>query len=128
MVKATDFIKNRVVHPQELEVWYAIPAIRKEIAAKMKKRGLEQKEIARILGITGAAVSQYFSNKRGKEINFNAKLKKEVEKSTDRILKNNDLIVKEVQRILDLQEVREQLCEIHHKCRGACNECRVCGI
>lgn len=127
MSKIAEFMKGRIVHPQEIEVWYAIPAIRREIAKEMKKKGLEQKEIAKLLGITEAAVSYYFGNKRGGEIKFSTKLRKEVEKSVDNILKNNNLIFKEVQRILNLPEIREQLCNIHHKCKGVCNDCSLCG-
>lgn len=127
MMKVKGSIKNRVVHPQEIEVWYAIPAIRREIAMDMKRRGIAQKEIASILGITGAAVSQYLSKKRGHDIKFDEKLKGEVWKSVDRILTDNNLVVREVQRILDLPEIRMQLCEIHGQCEGSCGECRVCG-
>lgn len=126
MVKLTDLMSHRVVHPQELEVWYAIPAIRREIAKEMKRRGLGQKQIAGILGVTEAAVSQYFSRKRAHEIKFGAVLKKEIMRSVDKILNNPDLIVQEVQRILDLPEIRLQLCEIHGQCKGACTECRIC--
>lgn len=127
MVKVSSLIKNRVIHPQEIEVWYAIPAIRREIAIEMKRRGISQKKISLILGITEAAISQYFSKKRGHDIKFNESLKREVWKSSDRILEDNRLVVREVQRILDLPEIRMQLCEIHGQCEGSCGECRVCG-
>ena len=45
--------------PQEIEVWYIIPAVRRELAKSMVKIGLKQKQIAVTLGITEAAVSQY---------------------------------------------------------------------
>jgi len=127
MIKLTDLMSNRIVHPQELEVWYAIPAIRREIAKEMKRRGLEQKKIAKNLGVTEAAISQYFSKKRAQEIKFGDILKKEIMKGVDKILANPNLIVQEVQRILDLPEIRLQLCEIHGQCKGACAECKICG-
>ena len=52
---------------QEIEVWYVIPAIRKEIAKGLVKKGLKQRAVARKLEITDAAVSQYFNSKRGGE-------------------------------------------------------------
>lgn len=49
-----------------------LPAIRKLICKKLKKEKMSQLEIAEILDITPAAVSQYISGKRG-----NFKLPKE---------------------------------------------------
>lgn len=55
-----------MVHPQEIEVWYVIPAIRREIAANLVAGGWTQRKAAKALGITEAAVSQYSNAKRGK--------------------------------------------------------------
>ena len=60
--------------PQEIEVWYVIPAIRREFAKGLIKKGLKQREVARMLGVTDAAVSQYFSSKRGSEVRFNQRI------------------------------------------------------
>jgi hypothetical protein len=46
-------------------MWYGLPVIRKEIAATMINNfGLNQKETAKKLGITPAAVCQYMSKKK----------------------------------------------------------------
>ena len=50
--------------PQEIELWYVIPAIRKQLVIELKRKGLKQKAIAPILGITEAAISQYNRDKR----------------------------------------------------------------
>ena len=64
--------------PQEIEVWYIIPAIRRELTKILiKQYNLKQKKVAMLLGISEAAISQYLSNKRGQEIKF----PKEMEKS-----------------------------------------------
>ena len=52
-------------HPQEIEVWYILPAIRKELVRVFKEKGKSGKEIAFLLGITPASVSQYGKDKRG---------------------------------------------------------------
>jgi len=49
----------------EIIVQYVLPAIRAEIAARMRDEGISQARIARILGVTPAAVSQYIKSKRG---------------------------------------------------------------
>ena len=55
---------NKLIQPQEVEVWYIIPLIRKELALAMKKRKMPQNEIASLLGVTDSAISQYSNNKR----------------------------------------------------------------
>ena len=59
------------VLPQEVEVWYLIPALRKEITkALIKDFGKNQREVSAILGVSEGAVSQYLSSKRGNELKF----------------------------------------------------------
>jgi hypothetical protein len=49
-----------MVHmPQEIEVWYIIPAIRKELAKRLvQHHEVAQKDVAELLGVTEAAISQ----------------------------------------------------------------------
>ena len=57
--------------PQEIEVWYLLPAIRKELARKLLTDfTLKQKEVAKILGVTEAAISQYKKDKRASDLTF----------------------------------------------------------
>lgn len=49
----------------EIIVQYVLPAIRAEMALRMKDEGISQAQIARILGVTPAAVNQYIKSKRG---------------------------------------------------------------
>ena len=63
-------------HPQEIEVWHIIPAIRKELVVALKEKGNSQKKIADLLNLSEAAVSQYLKLKRAREIIFNADVKK----------------------------------------------------
>jgi hypothetical protein len=44
-----------------------VPAIKAKLAKDLKKKGCSQKDIATILGVTEAAVSQYISGKRAKQ-------------------------------------------------------------
>ena len=51
--------------PQEIEVWYIIPAIRKELARLLTgSYGMTFEKAGELLGVSKAAVSQYLSNKR----------------------------------------------------------------
>ncbi|MBA3044390.1 helix-turn-helix domain-containing protein, partial [archaeon] len=47
--------------PCEVIIWYILPGIRREITKSLLKNGLSQREVAKKLGITDAAVSQYLS-------------------------------------------------------------------
>ena len=68
--------------PQEIEVWYILPAIRRDLTKSMiNDLHLTQKEIAKIMGLTEAAVSQYIHSKRAKEIVFSNAVLKEIKQS-----------------------------------------------
>lgn len=85
-------------------MWYGLPAIRREFAkVMMNEYGLSQKEVAKKLGVTDAAISQYLSAKRGKiEIRDN-KILKEVRKSAKRIIDGDaKTMVREICRICDI--------------------------
>jgi len=77
--------------PCEYIVWNGLPIIRKEIALSMVNDfDLNQTETANKLGITPAAVSQYFSGKRGNSSITDKKLLKEIKKSAEKIIKEGD--------------------------------------
>lgn len=52
--------------PCEIVVWYLLPTIRKEVARELVSvHGFTQSKVAKVFGVTDAAVSQYLKNKRG---------------------------------------------------------------
>lgn len=52
--------------PCERAVKYKVPAIKANLARKLKGKGYSQKKIAEFLDVTEAAVSQYLSGKRAR--------------------------------------------------------------
>jgi predicted transcriptional regulator len=52
--------------PCEAAAKYKVPAIKADLARKLKKKGYSQKHIADFLNVTEAAISQYLSGKRAK--------------------------------------------------------------
>jgi uncharacterized protein len=114
--------------PQEIEVWYVLPQIRRAIAMEMKKRKLSQLEIARMLDVTPSAVSQYVNSKRAKANFFTNDIFKKISKAVDKIIKNEDVLYNEIQSILTIVRDRGLLCKIH-KCYEAerPEECNICG-
>lgn len=105
--------------PQEIEVWYIIPAIRRELAQILiKKHNLKYEQTGKILGVSKAAISQYLHKKRAKEIKFPEKIKKEIENASDRIIINNQLVVKEIMSLINKikqEGVACQACKKYNK-------------
>ena len=102
--------------PQEIEVWYIIPAIRKELAkALTEKHKLTFEKAGNILGISKAAVSQYLRNKRASKVKIPEVIKKEVRKSAKILVKDDKQAVKEIMRILRLMKNKKCCCDICRK-------------
>lgn len=116
--------------PQDIEVRYILPAIRRELARILiQEHKLSQKEAARILGLTEAAVSQYRHSKRAKEAVFSDKVVGEIKASADKILAEKDnkqSLVAEMYRISSLAMVRRVLCSIHRSQSKDLGNCNVC--
>lgn len=100
------------LHPQEIETFYILPTLRRYFALHLKESGMKQKDIACILMINSATISQYTSTKRGHKISFNPYILKEIKKSTEQI---HDQIsyIRETQKILKLIRISGSICEIH---------------
>ena len=114
-------------HPQEIEVWYVLPAIRRELVLQFKKQGMKQKEIARILKVTEPAISQYLKEKRAKGIKFEGQIKQSIQRAARKIILQKSCIVKEIQQICKKFRKNGMLCKIHReKDHNVSKECSVC--
>ena len=116
--------------PQEIEVRYILPAIRRELARIfIQEHNLSQKEAANILGLTESAISQYQHSKRAKEVVFSDNVVSEIRKSADKLLadkKNKQRVIAEMYRISSLTTVRHILCDIHRAQSKELANCNVC--
>jgi predicted transcriptional regulator len=114
--------------PQEIEVWYVLPEVRKQLALALKKQGLSQKEIAEKLNVTPATVSHYAKNKRAGNFDLGTKIQKHINVSAKAIAntKSQMLIMEEIQRICD--EIRKTftLCKIHRNLDKVPKCCKIC--
>lgn len=113
--------------PQEIEVWYLLPALRKELAKIFKEDfNLSQKQISEILGITESAVSQYIKSKRASELKFSEKELLEIKKTAREMLDTKN----SYQQLYELSKKmlgNETLCKIHRKHdKTISHECRIC--
>lgn len=102
------------LHPQEVEVFYILPAIRRELSIALKELGRSQHDIAKLLGVTDAAVSQYISSKRAMDVKFPKDLAAEIRAAAPRIT-NHQSMIKETQAILTKAKHGRFICQMHEQ-------------
>ncbi|MEM3444989.1 MAG: transcriptional regulator [Thermoplasmata archaeon] len=89
--------------PCEDAVWEFLPAIRRVLALTLvKELGVHQRDAARILGLTEAAVSQYINSKRGSRVELPDEIMAEVKKSAEIVILNEARTPHELCRICTL--------------------------
>ena len=108
--------------PQEIEVHYIIPALRRELALSMKKNGLKQNKIAELLQIEDATVSQYINKKRGNKVTFDAVVLQEIDQSSH-LIKDKLSLLQEMQRLLRVIKETRNICQIHKQLSSIPGEC-----
>lgn len=91
----------------------------------MKAEGKSQKDIAKLLGVTEPAVSQYMSSKRASLLKFSDKVKTAIQESAKRIVIQMDLM-REMQRLLHLIREERVVCQVHESLGTAPKGCNVC--
>lgn len=115
-------VNKTLLHPQEIETFYILPTIRRYFAIYLKEQGLKQKEVAELLGINTATISQYSSNKRGHKINFNQKILEEIKKAA-RNIKDTASYFRETQNILRLLREESIICDVHKQFSSVPKDC-----
>ncbi len=91
--------------PQEMEVFYTLPAIRREMAIAMKAAGRKQKDIAKLLCVEESTISQYMNDKRAARLKLDEKVREEAEKAVERVTDRAGFI-RETQKLLELARKR----------------------
>jgi predicted transcriptional regulator len=119
--------------PQEIELWYVIPSIRKALVTELKKQNLKQKDIAALLGITGPAISQYLKDKRAShcyEAFQKSPLKDDIKRSAKTIAEQKSpdpsIAIKEINRLCRIIRKSKVICEIHRKQNPKMKSCDIC--
>ena len=119
--------------PYEIAAKSVIPAIRGIISRSLIEKRLTQAEIARALGITQPAVSKYFSEKRGKAIDFDQRddVKKMAELIAEGIANHrlNDIRVADmIKEICDYVMRSGYMCELHYEIdpQSKVMNCKIC--
>ena len=112
----------KLLQPQEIEVFYIIPSLKRELAKCMNARGIRQNKIANLLQIEKSAVSQYLSGKRGAEVNFPEEFTDEIYKSA-RLITDKISFIREIQRLVNIARENNTVCEVHKKYSDVPEDC-----
>lgn len=73
--------------PCEVVIQFVLPSMRKEMVSYLvNEKAIRQREVARMMGITDAAVSQYIKGKRGNYFKFDEKTKGKIHKISDTLV------------------------------------------
>ncbi len=126
--------------PQEVVVWYVLPAIRRELTRAMIKRKKPQKQIAKMLGVTEPAITQYKLKKskrsRGDQVNIPDEILLDIDKAADVIIEayeqNGDKniyekMTREVNNLIQILKDAGVICDVHREhCEGVHEGCKAC--
>ncbi|RLI58198.1 MAG: hypothetical protein DRP09_00220 [Candidatus Thorarchaeota archaeon] len=149
-------LKRTWMMPQEVEVWYVLPAVRREIAKAMKGMEVErvsedgevrthkitQKEIAGMLGVTEPAITQYLLKKKGKrsrgdQVQFPEEMLKVMKKAAETIVgaheagvRDDDMyevMTREINNVIRVLRDEGVMCDIHREfCTHVKDDCEAC--
>ncbi|MHA2244399.1 MAG: transcriptional regulator [Candidatus Hodarchaeales archaeon] len=119
---------KKLVQPQEVIVWYILPAIRREITKSLiEDYNLPQKDIAQRFGLTEPAISQYKKGARG-DIDLSSNIKEKVKIAARNIAEEGSSAPREVQRVLKYIHDGGFLCDFHKRYGLVHNDCDICKI
>lgn len=119
---------KKLIQPQEVIVWFILPAIRREITnALIYTYSIPQKEIAKRFGLTEPAISQYKKGVRG-DIEFEPKVIERVNEAARKIAEEEASAPREVQRVLKFIEKNGYLCKFHKKFGVVHEGCNICNV
>lgn len=108
----------------EVEVWYGLPAVRRQLAVRLKAKGQTQKQIAALLGMTESAVSQYLAGKRG-ATELPSELDKPFDEAVQHILAGQNAKAQIVD-LLDVMRETRAICKIHEAQSDVPKGCDCC--
>ena len=101
-------------------VQYILPAIRAAISRELvEKQGFRKSQVAKLMGLTPAAVTQYLNRSRGDNLESlldSEEIKGLVSELADEIVRGDsptDLIVLQMCRICSILRNKRIICELH---------------
>ena len=115
-----------MITPQEVQVWYVFPAVRRLFALSLKKQGLIQRDIAKIMNLTEAAVSQYLKGKRGLDVTLPKKIQQKIEIASKQIRTQKTSFEKEFQKIFRDMDESRFICSVCNSYTSKEPSCQIC--
>jgi len=116
--------------PCEIIVSKILPTIRSELTRELvRTHNLSQRQVAKKLGITESAVSQYLSKKRGHNIVFDEKTTKMIKDLASKKAKQkSDKIatMEEICILCSAMRKSKQVCKIHREIENMPDHCKMC--
>ncbi|VVB73128.1 Homeodomain-like domain protein [uncultured archaeon] len=112
--------------PCELVVTKLLPTIRRQAVSRMLKEGKSQREIAKELGLTEAAISYYVSKKRGGP--SSKRMEQIIAKSMDKHYDAGKSFSENVCVICKGLRSSRQMCQIHLAIRPIRPDKSVCDV
>ncbi|MBS3086054.1 hypothetical protein J4225_05225 [Candidatus Pacearchaeota archaeon] len=121
-------MKKTMIMPQEVEVWYLLPALRRELAnIFLKDYAINQRRISKMLGITESAVSQYLSSKRASELIFSLKERKKIKEAAKKIINKKQSVMKTLYNLSAFFMKSKVMCNFHKEHdKNIPKNCQVC--
>ncbi len=114
--------------PQEIEVWYVIPALRRELARVfIEEHHLSQKEAAQLLGVTEAAICHYVKSKRATEFKLPKAFATRIQETAEKILSDKKNAMKSIYDLTLSMRGSETVCRMHKKQdKTVPDKCKIC--
>jgi uncharacterized protein len=105
--------------PQEIETWYIIPAIRREISkCLINDFQVSYEKIGFILGVSKAAISQYTKGKRAAKIELPKEIESKLMVTCKVLAKENTKAVQEITKLLNTIKEKSLVCKVCTKSTG----------
>lgn len=116
--------------PQEIEVWYLLPSMRRELTrVLLENHDLKQKEVAKLLGVTEAAISQYKKSKRAGDIVFDKSEKEIIKTYAEKMLKTPVKFQYYLYKLSQELHGCNSMCAFHKKIDDSVpHDCKLCKL
>ena len=114
--------------PCELVVWKILPAIKAQLARNLKETGMKQKDIAKVLDSTEAAISQYLSGKRASEFKIPLEMNEMLQVVSKAVAEGKNQKVLQFGICQVCKEIRTKgmACDTCKKDSGDTKDCNLC--
>ncbi|MFH1802410.1 MAG: hypothetical protein ABH864_03065 [archaeon] len=111
--------------PQEIEVWYVIPAVRSAIArCLIEDFNSSYERVGKILGVSRAAISQYVKGKRAAKIKLPNELGPKIMGACKILTKDETKAVDEINKLLEQLRSKGLIFSVCGKLKeGVLDEC-----